>query len=167
MRTSLIFGLAASLLLPAGASSAFQTPGTAAASADEQMIRRLQQEWMDAWVRQDLVAIEQILAPDYTLTVSSMPGRPITREEWIGMLPRYTADAFEYRDMRVLLFGDVAVVSSVGRGVGAQVNGADRSFPFFLTDVWERRNGRWQVVARYSSIPEQNTTSSERLLQPR
>ena len=122
---------------------------------------------MDAWVRQDLAAIEQILAPNYTLTISSMPARPVTREQWIAMLPRYTAEEFEYRDMRVRQFGDVAVVSSIGRAIGAKVNGADRSFPFFLTDVWEKRDGRWQVVARYSSMPEQDTASSKQLEQPR
>lgn len=130
---------------------------------DEQEIRRLQQEWMDAWVRQDMPALERILAPEYTLTVSAMPSRPITRDEWLSMVQRYTAKRFEYRDMAVRHLGDVAVVSSIGRGIGAQVDGADRSFPFFLTDVWQKRDGRWQVVARYSSMPEQRTESSRAL----
>lgn len=132
-------------------------------ATDESEIKHLQQEWMDAWVRQDLATIERILAPDYTLTVSSMPSRPITREQWIAMLPRYTANGFQYQDMTVRLFGDVAVVSSVGRAVGAQVNGKDRSFPFFLTDVWTKRDGRWQVSARYSSMPEAGSDSSKAL----
>ena len=138
--------------------------GTGAKSGiDEREIKRLQQEWMDAWVRQDRATIERILAPDYSLTVSSMPSRPFTREQWIAMLPRYTAKGFRYHDMTVRLFGDVAVVSSIGRGIGAQVDGKDRSFPFFLTDVWTRRDGRWQVSARYSSMPEAGTDSSEAL----
>lgn len=132
-------------------------------AVEERAIKRLQQEWMDAWVQQDRAKIETILAPDYTLTVSNMPSRPITREQWIGMLPRYTAKCFEYRDMTVRTFGDVAVVSSIGRAIGAQVDGADRSFPFFLTDVWTKRDGRWQVSARYSSMPEQETESSKAL----
>ena len=139
------------------------TNAAAQSHTDEREIRRLQQEWMNAWVRQDRDTIERILAPDYSLTVSSMPSRPVTREQWIGMLPRYTAQAFEYRDMTVRLFGDVAVVSSIGRGIGAQIDGADRSFPFFLTDVWVRRDGRWQVAARYSSMPEQGTASAKAL----
>lgn len=168
MRPSLlIVCIAGASPLPAGASLALQTGVTATAPADERTIRRLQQDWMDAWVRQDLATIEQILASNFTLTVSSMPGRPVTREQWIAMLPRYTAEGFEYRDMSVRMFGDVAVVSSIGRATGAKVNGADRSFPFFLTDVWEKRDGRWQVVARYSSMPEQSTASSEQLNQSR
>lgn len=164
MRLSLLFApLAAALLVSGVASGALQVPAVASESAEEQTIRRLQQEWMDAWVRQDLATIELLLAPDYTLTVSSIPSRPVTREQWIAMLPRYTAESFEYRDMNVRMFGDVAVVSSIGRGIGAQVNSEDRSFPFFLTDVWRKRNGRWQVAARYSSIPEQDTASTKQL----
>lgn len=163
-RISLRFGCAAAATLMVSAAGAgAQTDPAASTSADEQQIRQLQQDWMDAWVRQDLATIERILAPDYTLTVSSMPSRPVTREQWIGMLPRYTAERFEYRDMTVRLFGDIAVVSSIGRGIGAKVDGADRSFPFFLTDVWAKRDGRWKVVARYSSIPEAGTESSNRL----
>lgn len=134
--------------------------------SDEQEIRRLQNEWMQAWVRQDRPKLERILAPEYALTVSSMPDRPISRSQWLGMLNRYTAESFEYDRMLVRLFGDFAVVSSIGRAIGAQVDGADRSFPFFLTDVWRKRQGRWQVVARYSSLPEGATKSSRALLNP-
>lgn len=139
------------------------SPGSAIASAqaDENEIRRLQQDWMDAWLGQDRAAIEQILAPDYTLTVSSMPSRAVTRDKWIELVERYTAQSFEYRDMSVRLFGDVAVVSSIGCAIGGEVDGSDRSFPFFLTDVWVRRDCRWQVAARYSSIPESGTEGSK------
>lgn len=134
---------------------------TASAKADENEIRRLQQDWMDAWLRQDRATIEQILAPDYTLTVSSLPSQAVTRDRWIELVERFTAESFEYRDMSVRLIGDVAVVSSIGRAVGGQVDGSDRSFPFFLTDVWVKRDGRWRVAARYSSIPETGTESSK------
>ncbi len=162
----LSFASAAALAAPAGAQSP-TAESSQAMSADEQEIRRLQHEWMNAWARGDRAAIERILAPDYTLTVSSMPARPVTREQWIGMLPRYTTKGFEYRDMRVRLFGHVAIVSSIGRGIGAKVDGVDRSFPFFLTDVWVKRNGRWQVAARYSSMPESGTDSAKVLDQSR
>ena len=131
--------------------------------ADENIIRKLQQDWMDGWANGDLAAIERILAPDFTLTVSSMPSRPVTRAQWINMLGHYTCERFVYHDMIVRLLGDIAVVSSLGQAIGARVDGADRSFPFFLTDVWARRSGGWQVVARYSSIPEGGTASSQNL----
>jgi len=134
---------------------------------DELAIRRLQQEWMDGWVNEDIDTIERILAPDYTLTVSSMPSRPVTRAQWINMLAHYKAEGFIYRDVMVRLLGNIAVVSSVGQAINAKVDGADRSFPFFLTDVWAKRDGHWQVVARYSSVPEDRSGSSKSLDQSR
>lgn len=132
-------------------------------STDEQQIRSLQNQWMQAWVDQDRNTIEKILAPEYQLIVSSMPDRPITREQWIGMLPRYTAEGFKYEKMAVRIFGDTAVVSSLLTPSNAKVDGVNRSFRFFITDVWNRRDDRWQVVGRYSSMPEENTASSQAL----
>jgi hypothetical protein len=40
----------------------------------------------------------------------------------------------------------------------ATVAGQDRSGAFLLTDVWVRRDGRWQVVTRHSShVPTART----------
>lgn len=132
-------------------------------AADEKQIRFLQNQWMQAWVDQDRNTIEKILAPEYQLIVSSMPDRPVTREQWIGMLPRYTAEGFKYEKMAVRIFGDTAVVSSLLTPTNAKVDGVDRSFTFFITDLWKKRDGGWQVVGRYSSMPEESTASSRAL----
>lgn len=167
-RCLILAGLAAVSMAASGlAQTRNADAANAPAQTDEQLIERLQQEWMNAWVRQDFATLERILAPDYSLTVSSLPGRPITRQEWLAMVPRYTASRFEYRDMKVRVFGSTAVVSSIGRGIDAKIDGADRSFPFFLTDVWVKRQSRWQVVARYSSLPETQTESASRLRETR
>ena len=118
---------------------------------------------MQAWVDQDRGTIEKILAPEYQLIVSSMPDRPITREQWIGMLPRYTAEGFKYDKMAVKIFGDMAVVSSLLTPTNAKVDDVDCSFTFFITDVWKRSDDGWQVVGRYSSMPEDSTPSSQAL----
>lgn len=135
---------------------------TASANADEQEIRRLQHAWMQAWVDRDRETLERILADDYVLIISNMADRPIDRASWLAITDRYTAESFRYDQMRVRLLGDVAVVSSRYTQKAA-VDGVDRSGEFFLTDVWQKRDGRWQVVARYSARPEGATQSSEML----
>jgi len=125
-----------------------------AKAQDEAQIKALQQKWMQAWAEEDLDTIDEILAPEFELIVSSHPERPITREQWIAMLPRYKTNGFAYDRMYLRFFGEIAVVSSFGKALGARVDGIDRSFTFFLTDVWQKRGDRWQVVSRYSSIPE-------------
>ena len=122
--------------------------------SDEQTIRDLQHEWMQAWVDQDGETLDRILAPDYALIVSSMPERIVTRKQWMSMLGRYTAQAFRYENMTVRLFGDIAIVHSLGTAEGAQVDGADRSMTFFLTDVWLKSDNLWRVISRSSSVRE-------------
>lgn len=109
---------------------------------------------MAAWVAGDRSALEEILAPEFALIVSGRPRELFPRDAWLqAALGGYTATAFRYRDMQVRVFTDVAVVSSIGEQQ-ATAFGQDRSGTFFLTDVWCRRNGTWQVIARYSSHPE-------------
>ena len=49
------------------------------------------------------------------------------------------------------VFGDTAVVHSRYSQV-ASLNYTSLSNAFRLTDVWNRQDGRWRVVARHSSI---------------
>jgi ketosteroid isomerase-like protein len=126
----------------------------AADSADVATIRRLQWEWMQAWKNRDRATLERILAPEYRLLVSADPGRPGSREGWLrSALGPYVADSVSYQTMDITILGDVAVVASLFHQK-ATIFGFDRSGPFFLTDVWQRRGGQWQVVRRYSAKPE-------------
>lgn len=111
----------------------------------------LEHDWMDAWHRRDLARIEEILAPEFTLT-SARTDQLVDRAAWIALLEQVHNDSFAYDDFRIDVFGDAAVVRS--RLSQRAVVGADRwDATFMLTDVWVRRDGRWQVVARHSSIP--------------
>ena len=56
----------------------------------------------------------------------------------------------EFLDVRVQVYGDAAVMTS--RNIlQATFDGKDWSGDHALTDVWVRRNGRWQIVRRHSS----------------
>jgi hypothetical protein len=52
--------------------------------------------------------------------------------------------------MDIDIFGDTAVVHARFSQIASYT--VDLSNVFRLTDVWSRRGGRWQVVARHSSI---------------
>jgi hypothetical protein len=76
----------------------------------------------------------------------------VDRAEWLRLLDQVRAESFEYSDFLVQIFGNAAVVKSRLSQV-ASVGGAPWNATFMLTDVWVRRDGRWQVVARHSSTP--------------
>ena len=120
-------------------------------TSDEQELIDLQVAWMDAWRREDRAALEAILAPEFTLT-SARTDQIVDRADWLGMLSRVKNESFEYSDFRIDVFGDAAVVRSRLSQV-ARVGDQPWDATFMLTDVWIRRDGRWQVVARHSSNP--------------
>lgn len=53
-------------------------------------------------------------------------------------------------DMRVHVYGDVAVVTLLD-SADFVVDGKDLGGEFRLTDVWAKRNGKWQMVSLHSS----------------
>lgn len=120
-------------------------------TTDEQRLLELQVAWMDAWQRQDRQALEAILAPEFALT-SARTDQLVDRAEWLGMLDRVKNESFLYSDFRIDVFGDAAVVRSRLTQV-ATVDDQRWDATFMLTDVWIRRDDRWQVVARHSSSP--------------
>ena len=119
------------------------------------LIRGLQERWMAAWREKDSATLERILAPEFALIISASPSQTFPRAAWLRTAGSgYDCTEFSYRDMQVRDFGDVVIVSSIFR-VRATAFGTDRSGEFFLTDVWRPGvNGQWQVIARYSSLPE-------------
>jgi ketosteroid isomerase-like protein len=117
----------------------------------KQTLIDLQREWMDAWRRDDRARLEEILAPEFTLT-SARTDRLVDRTEWLRLLETTRSESFEYSDFLVQVFGDAAVVKSRLTQV-ATVGGQPWNATFMVTDVWIRRDGRWQVVARHSSTP--------------
>ncbi len=121
-------------------------------ASDAQELQRLQQAWMDAVIARDAAALEAIVGPEFTL-LSARTDRPVPRDEWLALaVGRVQMTSFRYEDFDIDVFGDAAVVRS--RGIQeATVDGRDWSDTFLLTDVWVRRDGRWQVVSRHSSTP--------------
>ena len=117
----------------------------------EETLIELQNDWMEAWQRDDRVRLEELLAPEFTLT-SARSDQIVDRAAWLGLLDHVKAESFTYSDFLVHVFGDAAVVKSRLSQV-ATVAGQPWNETFMLTDVWVRRDGRWQVVARHSSMP--------------
>ena len=120
-------------------------------SDEEQALINLQNEWMDAWRRLDYGRLEEILAPEFTLT-SARSDRLGDRAGWPRLLDQVRNESFGYSDFVVQVFGDASVEKSRLTQV-ATVGGQPWNDTFMLTDVWVRRDGRWQVVARHSSTP--------------
>ncbi len=125
-------------------------------------IAHLEEVWATALVQQDTAVLQRLLAPEYALIVSASPERPIPRAAWLATLPEYRTRSLAINALTVRALGELAIASFVG-DLDARVRGVERRGRYFLTDVWQRQDGTWRVVARYSSRPEEASASTRAL----
>ena len=126
---------------------------TAAPDAQSDEIARLETKWGEAFVARDFDFIESIVAPEYRLVVAAPDGsfNIATRPGWMANAKAFTHHAFTVETVDVNRAGDTAVASARGRWtVTMQPGTQPRPIRFFVTDTWVRRDGKWQVIHRYS-----------------
>ena len=115
-----------------------------------QELLQVENDWMAAVKQQDTTAVDAILAEEFTLT-STLP-RAFDKQRYLADLPSVTTQAFHFYDSVVQVYGEVAVVKTHLHW-DATFEGRPWQGDFNITDVWVRRDGRWQVVTRHSSRP--------------
>ena len=118
----------------------------------------LENTFARGYQEKDLKLLDRLLAPEYTLTISARPDVPVTRAEWLALIPQYNVRSFEIRGVQVRCLQQapdctLAAVSSINTQQ-ADVGGQDRSGEFFIVDLWARRGDTWVVVSRYSGRTE-------------
>jgi ketosteroid isomerase-like protein len=122
------------------------------AADDRATLAQLQRDWMQAVQERDMDRLEEIVGLGFRFTAIHLNPDPMTREQWMAAAREgYTIVSFAYEEMDVDVFGDTAVVHSRYSQV-ASYQQTNLSNVFRLTDVWSRIDGRWQVVARHSSV---------------
>ena len=122
----------------------------------EQELKRLENEWLNSYLRGDKQTFDRIVADDFTRTDES--GKVATKAEEKALVQASPASlnaSLTNEDMQVRVYGNAAIVT--GRIV-SKVQGS-LNFQSRFTDTFLKRDGRWQVVARhYSRIPTERTT---------
>lgn len=114
-------------------------------------IRQLELDWMQAHQQRDGDRLEELVAEGFRFTAIHLHPEPMTREQWLdAALGGYLITSFSFESLEVDVFGETAVVHARFSQIASYT--VNLSNVFRLTDVWARRDGRWQVVARHSSI---------------
>ena len=117
----------------------------------ESVITDLEHAWMTAWIERDMDTAARLIADDFTLTSSLSKGDLMSKAGWIaGATTTHAGKSFRFDRCDVRVYGDAAVVN-VWYWQDAAVRGQDWSGNFLMTDVWIKRDDRWQVVARHAS----------------
>jgi ketosteroid isomerase-like protein len=124
-----------------------------AAGSVEQDLLKLERDWLDAYTKRDVAAMERIEADDFMITYSdgTMRGKADEIANLKKPAPEGPPPIFMTADTKVRVYGDTAVLTGkvIQKGTyrdGPQ-KGQDYNFQHRYTDVYVKRNGRWQVVA--------------------
>ena len=120
-------------------------------SATQQEVLSLEQQYLDAHVHRDRAALDRILSDDFTFWHC---GRRVTRKaERLALMddPDFTFISINTEGVEVKVKGDKAFVMGRARVLGRH---NDREFlsPLYqYTRVFEKRQGRWQMVAVHAT----------------
>jgi hypothetical protein len=125
--------------------------------APEERFRELELKWMDALANKNVNALEQILAREFTIIGAGSPLEdPIaTRQQWLEVglkrpFPKHAVRVLSVHELQgaavvhCILTADYPPMPWIPEG---------GTLNFLVTDTWVNRDGRWQVVARHSSLP--------------
>jgi ketosteroid isomerase-like protein len=114
-------------------------------SEAEEKLLKIEKEFAQAIVRNDLEGIGRIVADEWIIIEPN--GDIVDRARFFEVIKSgaLTHDMMESKDFRVRVYGDSAVVTAVtctkGKFMGQEFSTQERA-----TDVFVKRDGRWQCV---------------------
>jgi ketosteroid isomerase-like protein len=113
----------------------------------KQELIKLEEEWHNAYVKRDAAPLERILADEYIAVVGN--GRSIGKAQTVEGLKKDTA-TYEYStpyDMDFRFYDNAVVVIGRTKEKGKSEDGKEFTVEYRWTDVFVKKDGRWQCVA--------------------
>jgi ketosteroid isomerase-like protein len=121
-------------------------------SPAEQELVKLENDWSQAAMKRDGAALKQFYADEYVFTDSDGTTSAKTQEIANLSTGAFRLTAYKFEDMKVRVYGEVAVVTGRNTITGFWEDiKRDISGPYRFTDIFVKRNGRWQCVTSQSS----------------
>jgi ketosteroid isomerase-like protein len=111
----------------------------------EEELLKLEEAFAEAIVRNDVEGIERLVTDDWIIIDPN--GEIVDRTRFFDVIKSgaLTHDTMESEDFRVRVYGDSAVVTAItsakGKFMGQEFSTQERA-----TDVFVKRDGRWQCV---------------------
>jgi uncharacterized protein (TIGR02246 family) len=128
------------------------TPGWAQTRGTEQELVALEHTWKDAVVKRDAAALQLLYADEYIST--DQEGMVWTKAQDIAIDTDTAAPSrvtsYKLDDLKVRVYGEVAIVTGRNTTTGT-LFGKTASTKSRFTDVFVKRNGRWQCVANHTT----------------
>jgi len=123
-------------------------------SEAEEELLKVEKEFAEAIVNNDLEGIGRLVADDWMIV--DPDGEIVDRTRFFEVIKSgaLTHDMMESEELRVRVYGESAVVTAVTRTKG-KFMGQEFSTQERATDVFVKRDGRWQcVLTHLTRIPK-------------
>ena len=112
-------------------------------------LTQLENDWMHATMKRDKAVLEQLVAPEFTLTgMKYLDSAAVTRSVWMqNAMQELKIDSVHFLNMKVTTTNEVGIVRAefFWSGAYAQSKFADTTA---FVDTWVKRSGDWRVVSR-------------------
>jgi ketosteroid isomerase-like protein len=149
-----LFGASACTQAPEAKTTAPAVGAAVSDTAVEATITQLEKDWVAAIEKKDAGALDRLLAADFAGT--SPTAHTFTKSEAIDDLKAatYVVEKMDLDEVSVNVYGTTAV-SFTSQEEKSKYRGNDTSGHYHFTDVWVKRDGRWQVVASHGTRYDQ------------
>jgi len=116
----------------------------------EQTLMQMERDWTEAQLQKDTAALDKIIADDW---VGQGPAGSQTKAQGLADLKSENQKfaSITLGDMKVRVFGDTAVVTG-SDDEKSSYKSKDTSGHYLWSDVFVKREGRWQAVASQGTL---------------
>jgi ketosteroid isomerase-like protein len=135
---------------PPPAPAADAAPDRLTSAEAEAQVTKLEHDWVAAIVKKDAAAIEALLADDFNGTSPTAHVYPKSLAIEDLRNGNLVVESMVLDEVAVNTYGDVAVAFT-SQEEKSRYGDIDTSGHYHYTNVWLRRDGRWQVVASHGS----------------
>lgn len=139
----------------AGAAQKPKTKAEAAsATSVEDQIKKREQDWAQATLKEGASAVDQYEADDIISTDPSGRVTDKAQDKQDLSSGDLKFQSMELSDLKVHVYGNTAVAAGANTLKGTYKD-QDISGTYRFTDTWVKRNGKWQVVASQGTRVQQ------------
>lgn len=121
-------------------------------TGEAEQLNQLEQRLVRAWIEKDRETVDEILAEDWS--VIDPGGRILTKAQVMSEgfeSGTRTIESGTIDEVQVRLFGNIAVVTGRTTAAGSY-QGQHFSVQLRFTDVCQKQNGHWHVVASQGTL---------------
>lgn len=120
----------------------------------EDQIKKHEQNWAQATVKEGAAAVDQYEADDIITTDPSGRVTDKAQDKVDLSSGDFKIRSEELSDLKVHIYGNTAVAAGTNTLKGTY-KGQDISGSYRFTDTWVKRNGKWQAIAsQYTKVQQ-------------